>query len=312
MVREKKTTVLRRLLGEGRTLVKPSAFNALSAIVIEQAGFKCCGVSGYGVSATLLGKPDVGLVTLDEMVMVSRYIAAAVSIPVIADADTGYGNAINVMRTVESFIGAGVAAIQIEDQVAPKRCGYLAGFEVVSAEEMAGKVRMADRIRRELDPDFVIIARCDARGAPGGSLEEVIRRCNLYLEAGADMVYPVCRFTEEELEYCLRQIRGPLQFLRTYGATPMLSLERMNELGIAMVGNFDGALESSTRAMWDYMRAFASEDGQFLRRFGEGQQAHPMGAMNDLLGFPHFQRLEKEFLPRDEVEARYRGALDTH
>src|SRR5688500_8257588 len=110
---------LRQLLKSRKTLVKPGAYNALSAMIIEQAGFPCCGVTGYGVSVSLLGKPDVGLTTMTEIVMVARYIAAAVKIPVIADADTGFGNAINVLRTVEEFIGAGVAAIHVEDQVAP-------------------------------------------------------------------------------------------------------------------------------------------------------------------------------------------------
>ena len=119
----------------------------MAARIIEQAGFPCCGVTGYGVSVSLLGRPDVGLTTMTEVVMVARYIAQAVTIPVIADADTGFGNAINVMRTVEEFIGAGVAAVHIEDQVAPKRCGHVAGKEVISLDEMTGKIRAADRVR---------------------------------------------------------------------------------------------------------------------------------------------------------------------
>ena len=146
-MKEKSTTRLRRLLAQKKTLVKPGAHNALAARIIEQAGFPCCGVTGYGVSVSLLGRPDVGLTTMTEVVMVARYIAQAVTIPVIADADTGFGNAINVMRTVEEFIGAGVAAVHIEDQVAPKRCGHVAGKEVISLDEMTGKIRAADRVR---------------------------------------------------------------------------------------------------------------------------------------------------------------------
>ena len=158
-MKQKASTRLRELLAQKRTLVKPGAHNALAARIIEQAGFQCCGVTGYGVSVSLLGRPDVGLTTMSEVVMVARYIAQAVDIPVIADADTGFGNAINVMRTVEEFIGAGVASIHIEDQVAPKRCGHVAGKEVIPLGEMVGKMRAADRVRRELDPDFVLIAR---------------------------------------------------------------------------------------------------------------------------------------------------------
>jgi 2-methylisocitrate lyase-like PEP mutase family enzyme len=186
----KSSTQLRHLLKQGKTLVKPGAFNALSAMIIEKAGFPCVGVTGYSVSAALLGKPDVGLLTLNEIVMMTRYVARAVSIPVLADADTGFGNAINVMRTVEDFIGAGCAGIHIEDQVAPKRCGHVAGKQIVAMEEMVGKIRAADRARRELDPDFLLIARCDARGVAGGGMEELIRRCNAYLDAGADMIFP--------------------------------------------------------------------------------------------------------------------------
>ena len=170
-MRETPGKALRKLLERKKTLVKPGAYNALSAMIIEKAGFPCCGVTGYGVSAALLGKPDVGLLTLDEIVTTTRYITRAVKIPVIADADTGFGNAINVMRTVEDFIGAGAAAIHIEDQVAPKRCGHIAGKQVIPAQEMVGKIRAADKVRRELDPDFVLIARCDARGVAGGSVD---------------------------------------------------------------------------------------------------------------------------------------------
>jgi 2-methylisocitrate lyase-like PEP mutase family enzyme len=225
---------LRQLLKEGKTLVKPGAYNALSALVIEKTGFPCCGVTGYGVSASLLGKPDVGLITLNEIVMITRYIAGAVSIPVIADADTGFGNAINVMRTVEDFIAAGAAAIHIEDQVAPKRCGHVAGKQVVPMEEMIGKLRAADRVRRERDPDFVVIARCDARGVAGGTVEDLIRRANAYLKAGADMIFPEALTSEAELERCAREIEGPLHFNRT-GVSPRLNLDRLNQLGIAIV-----------------------------------------------------------------------------
>jgi len=304
---EKKTTKLRNLLKEGRTLVKPSAFDALSAMIIERAGFKCCGVTGYGVSATLLGKPDLGLTTLSEVAMVTRHIAAAVNIPVITDADTGYGNAINVMRTVDEFIRAGAAGLQLEDQVSPKRCGYVAGYQVISVEEMVGKIRAADRVRREMDPDFVITARCDARGTRGVSLDDVIERCNAYLDAGADIAFPVASLTEEELVRCVREIRGPIQYIRTPGVTPLLSLERLNELGVAMVSNFDGALESSTRAMWDYMFAFAADDIEFVKRYAEEAKSHPMGTMNNLLGFPEFRKLEEEFLPAQEVQERYQS-----
>jgi len=307
-MRQRASTRLRALLKGGRTLVKPGAFNALSAMVIEKAGFSCCGVSGYAVSASLLGKPDVGLLTLDEIVMITRYIARAVSIPVIADADTGFGNAINAMRTVEDFIGAGAAAIHIEDQVAPKRCGHVAGKQVVPMEEMVGKLRACDHVRRELDPDFVLIARCDARGVAGGSVDELIRRANAYLDAGADMIFPEALTSEAELERCAKEIRGPLHFNRT-GVSPRLPVSRLDEIGIAMVSNATGALRCSTATMVDYFDEFARDDVEAVKRFEARTKDHPVGNLHAFMGFPAIRKLEEEFLPAAEVLSKYDGAV---
>lgn len=307
-MRARSGAALRRLLQQGKTLVKPGAYNALSAMVIEKAGFPCCGVTGYGVSASLLGKPDVGLVTLDEIVMITRYIANAVSIPVIADADTGFGNAINVMRSVEDFIVAGAAAIHIEDQVAPKRCGHVAGKQVVPMEEMIGKLRAADRVRRELDPEFFLIARCDARGVAGGSVDELVRRANAYLDAGADMIFPEALTSEAELERCVKEIRGPLHFNRT-GVSPRLPLKRLDELGIAIVSNATGSLRCSTIAMHDYFESFAKDDVEHVKRFEAQHKEHPAGNMHAYIGFPAIKKLEEEFLPASEVLAKYEGSV---
>lgn len=302
------TTVLRQLLRSGKTLVKPGAYNALSARIIEQSGFPTVGVSGYGVSASLLGKPDVGLLTLNEMVMASRYIVGAVNIPVIADADTGYGNAINAMRTTEDFIRAGVAAIHIEDQVAPKRCGHVAGKQVVPVEEAVGKYRAAARARDDLDPDFVLIARTDARGAPGGSVEEVIRRGNAYLEAGADMIFPEGLVSAAEVEQVCREVHGPIHYNRT-GVSPLLPLDELNRIGVAMVSNATGTLRASARAMWDYMAAFMAEDVEHQKRFLAENEGHPTDDFHGFMGFPEFRRLEEDFLPAEDVLAKYDGSI---
>ena len=302
------STRLRGLLKQGRTLVKPGAYNALSAMIIEKAGFSCCGLSGYAVSASLLGKPDMGLVTLNEIVMMARYITRAVSIPLIADADTGFGNAINAMRTIEDFIGAGAAAVHIEDQVAPKRCGHVAGKQIIPTEEMVGKLRACDRVRRELDPDFVLIARCDARGVSGGSVDELIRRANAYLDAGADMIFPEALTSDAELERCAREIRGPLHFNRT-GVSPRLPVSRLDALGIAMVSNATGALRVSTTAMWDYFEEFARDDVETVKRFEARVKDHPTGNMHAFIGFSDMKKLEAEFLPAAELLAKYEGAV---
>ena len=188
-VRPRATTRLRELIARGPTLYVPGCYNAMSAKVLEGAGFEAIYMTGYGTSLSLTGLPDVGLATMSEMLANARYIASAVAVPLIADADTGFGNAVNVIRTVREYIAAGIAGIHMEDQVSPKRCGHVAGRLVIPIEEAVGKVRAAVDARNAVDPDFVLVARTDARGASGGSLEEAIRRANAFLEAGADLAF---------------------------------------------------------------------------------------------------------------------------
>ena len=185
----KKSKRLRELFDSGKVFTIAGGSCAFHAKMAEAAGFECAYMSGGYTSSFLLGLPDAGLMTLTEMVENARRMARATSIPLLSDADQGYGNALNVRHTVDAFIGAGVAGIHLEDQPAPKRCGFVAGKEVISLEEAAGKYRAAVDVRNELDPDFVIIARCDARTAVGGSLEETIRRLKAYEEAGVDVLY---------------------------------------------------------------------------------------------------------------------------
>src|SRR5689334_21829374 len=185
---------LRALLEAGQTVVAPGAFDPLSARLVEEAGFPAVYMTGFGTSAALIGRPDVGLLTMTEMAGNAGRIAACVDIPVIADADTGYGNPLNVLRTVGAYEAAGVAGIHIEDQVAPKKCGHLEGKQVIPAEEMAQKVRAAVEARS--NPDFVIIARTDARAVEG--LDCAIERARLYREAGADVLFIEAVFSDAE------------------------------------------------------------------------------------------------------------------
>src|SRR5512143_2301972 len=204
------TTQLRRLMASGQTLVAPGCYSALSARILDTVGFPALYMTGYGTSLSLLGMPDAGLATMGEMHLNARYIANAVKVPVIADADNGYGNAINVIRTVREYIQTGVAAIHLEDQVIPQRCGHVAGRLVVPVEEAVGKIRAADRARREADPDFVLIARTDARGAHGGSLDDAIRRANAYLEAGADVAFVEGPTSLDEVRRICHEVKGPI------------------------------------------------------------------------------------------------------
>ena len=306
----KRTKILRDLLAQKRLLVKPSGFDALSAKIIEQAGFEVMGATGYGISATLLGKPDAGFLTLTEVVTVTRQMVGATKIPILCDADTGFGNALNVMRTTEEFILAGAAGIHIEDQVAPKRCGHVAGKEVISLEEAIGKFRAADRVRRELDPDFLLIARTDARGAAGGSLEEVLRRGKAYADAGADMIFPDGLTSVEELERCVKEIPAPIHYnMSNLGVSFYLPLSRLEQMGVAIVSNPGGLLRTVIKAMWDYAQGFASGGTDFMMEADDQFAAHPTGDLHAFVGFPEIRRLEEEFLPREEVQIKYSKSL---
>jgi 2-methylisocitrate lyase-like PEP mutase family enzyme len=173
---------------------------------------------------------------------------------------------------------------------------------------MVGKVRAADRVRRELDPDFLLIARCDARGVAGGSVDDLIKRANAYLDAGADMIFPEALTSEAEVERCAREIKGPLHYNRT-GVSPRLTLEQLNELGIAIVSNATGALRSSMIAMWDYMNTFAREDVAFVKEFTERHRQHPAGDLHAFVGFAEIKKFEQEFLSADDVAKKYAGAV---
>ena len=191
----KSTTQFRQMLNSGRLTVAPFILNALHAKIAEATGFEAVYMTGSGTAAER-GFPDVGLVTQTEMVQNARYISKAVSVPLVCDADTGYGNPINVWRTVQEYEDAGVAAIHIEDQVFPKKCGFFEGKQVIPQEEMVQKIRAA--LDARTDPDFSIIARCDAYAVTGW--EDTVKRCRTYMEAGADMVFVDGVKTVEDME----------------------------------------------------------------------------------------------------------------
>ena len=228
----KKTTRLRELLAQPQILVAPGAHDALSAKIVAKAGFDAVYFTGYGQAASHLGGPDVGLMTMTEMVMRARNFAAAVDVPVIADGDTGFGNVINVMRTVQEYEAAGVAAIQLEDQVAPKKCGHMTGRQVVPLEEMVGKIKAAVAARK--DPDFVIIARTDARTNLG--IEEALRRGKAFAEAGADVLFIESPESLEEMKLITSSFDIPvLANMVEGGRTPLMTAHELQELGYGLV-----------------------------------------------------------------------------
>jgi 2-methylisocitrate lyase-like PEP mutase family enzyme len=282
---------LRELLAQPSPLVAPGAYDALSALLVEQAGFDAVYMTGFGTTAGLLGRPDVGLLTGSEMADNARRIVAAIGLPVIADGDTGYGNALNVHRTVQEYEQAGVAAIQLEDQVTPKRCGHMAGKEIVPVAEMVGKIRAAVDARR--DPDFLVIARTDVVAVDG--VDAAVERAHAFAEAGADLLFVEAPTSEADIERVARELAGvaPLVFNWAEGGkTPSLTLGRMAELGFSLVLYPIGTLLAATAGMRSLLET--------LRKDGT-----PHAALPGLPGFDEFTELVG--LPEvREMEHRYR------
>jgi 2-methylisocitrate lyase-like PEP mutase family enzyme len=295
------------LLKEPAPLILPGCFNAMSARILEHAGFPALYMSGYGTSLNLLGLPDAGLITLTEMALNAKLIASAVRAPLIADADTGFGNAINVVRTVEEYIRAGVAGMHLEDQVAPKRCGHVAGREVIARDEAVLKIRAACQTRDALDPDFVIIARTDARGAHGGSMEEAITRANAFLEAGADLAFVEGPKDKEEVAHICQAVKGPV-FYNMTGISPRFTAEEMAAIGIRACILPGAAMRATIMAIHDFATTLKAEGPMAEAAYDARFKQHPMGNLHGFAGFDRIREMEAEFLPAEAAE-KYQGGL---
>ncbi len=303
----KKTTRLRQRLKDGKTLFVPGCYNALSARILDKVGFDAIYMTGYGTSLSLLGMPDCGLATMTEMHLNARYIANAAEAPVIADCDNGYGNAINVIRTVREYIQTGVAAIHIEDQIIPKRCGHVAGRMVIPVEEACGKYRAADYARKELDPDFLLIARTDARGAHGGTLDDAIMRANAYLDAGADMAFVEGPVDVEEVKRVCAEVKGPILYNQT-GISPRFTLDELQELGIAITIAPGALLRTTMQACYDLATAMRDDGPDAEKRFAGQFKDHPIGDFHTFAGFDQIMEWEREFLGEAEL-AKYADSV---
>ena len=247
----KKTTLLKKLILEKEILIMPAAYDAVSGIIIEQVGFKATTVSGHATSATMLGKPDLSLITLAEMVTHTRNICEAVDIPVLVDGDTGHGNVLNVIRTVKEFEKAGAAGLFIEDQTFPKRCGHLEGKQVISTEEMVAKIKAAVDARE--DPDFIIQARTDALATHG--IDEAIERANIYREAGADLLFVEAPTTKDEIIRINKEVNAPTVTIQGEGAkTPMTTAKELEKIGYSVVVYPGSALYAAAWAVKGVMK----------------------------------------------------------
>jgi methylisocitrate lyase len=286
---------LRELIAK-RTVVLPGAFNALTAIQIERAGFEACYVSGAALAAAR-GLPDIGLLSMTEVLADAATIANAVSIPALADVDTGFGPPLSVMRTIREFEQAGLAGIQLEDQETPKKCGHLPGKRLVSTQEMAAKVRAAVEARR--DPDFVIVARTDARAVEG--LDAAVQRARAYVEAGADAIFPEALESADEFRRFAERlakagIKIPLVANMTeFGRTPYLSVGEFEELGYRLVLFPVTTLRVATKAIEDVLTELKALGSQrdSLNRMLTRQQLY------ELLRYTEYEQRERQFRSGD-------------
>ena len=303
----KRTTVLRKAILERRAVVAPGCHDALSAKVIEACGFEAIQISGYGLAASLLGKPDVGLVQMKDILDLSWNIAQAVRIPVMADVDTGGGNAVNAAWIVERLIAMGLAGMNIEDQVFPKRCGHMAGKEVISAEEMAGKVRACAAVRDRLDRDFILNARTDVFAAEG--LDEAIRRSNLYLKTGADLAFIDGIKTRADIEKAVAGVQGPLSVNLMDAISGMKTeLVPIPELAKMRVGRVSIPVAScmvTHQALLAFFTALRESPSGILP--GQTHWVSSFEEFTDFVGLKEYKRMEDEFLPQERVETKYRG-----
>jgi 2,3-dimethylmalate lyase len=227
-----KAELIRRFLTENGQLIMPGVYDALSAKIAARAGFEVIFITGYSLSATLLGEPDFGLLTQTEVVSAAQRICSVVDTPVIVDADTGYGNAVNVIRTVQNLIGVGAAGMFLEDQVWPKRCGHMKGKQVIPLEEQLNKLRAG--VDAKKDHDFYIVARTDARQASG--IDEAIQRGIAFKEAGADAVFIEAPESKEEMRDISRQVPGPLVAnMLERGVTPIMGPDELRALGFQLI-----------------------------------------------------------------------------
>ena len=279
---------LRERLAREEILIAPGVHDALAARIADRAGFEAVYFTGAGFSYTHLAAPDLGLVSLSETVWRIGAIAEATRLPVIADGDTGYGNALNIGRTVHEFERAGAAAIQIEDQTFPKRCGHLTGKTLVSVEEMVGKIRAAADARRS---EMLIIGRTDARGVEG--FEAALERAHRYKDAGADVLFLEGPESRAELERVARDLPPPaMANMVEGGATPMVTAAELEAMGFRLVIFPGAAVRVSAAAMLRLMTALRREGTTAALR----DEMLSFQELNDLLGLPEFQRREERYL----------------
>ncbi len=280
--------LVRRYLSEKGKLVMPGVYDALSAKIACRAGFEVIFITGYSLSATLLGEPDFGLLTQTEVVNAAQRICSVVDTPVIVDADTGYGNAINVIRTVQDLIRAGAAGMFLEDQIWPKRCGHMKGKQVIPLDEQLKKLRAA--IEAKNDRDFYIVARTDSRQALG--LTEAITRGIAFKEAGADAVFIEAPESKEEMKKIASQVPGPLVAnMLERGVTPLMDPQELKELGFDLIVWPLAPLYSVAKSLTDVYSTLR-RDGSTTKIL---DQLMPFDDFNEIVGLEQKYSMDQKY-----------------
>ena len=280
---------LRGLMAQKELVCAPGAYDALTAKLIEEAGFNSVYMSGYCTAAATLALPDLGLLTMTEMLHNVRALADSTEIPLIADGDTGYGNPINVVRTVREYEKAGAAAVHIEDQVWPKRCGHMAGKQIIPKEDMVAKVRAATDCR--LTQDFVIIARTDALAVEG--LEGAIDRCHAYAEAGADVVFVDGQHTMEQVEEVPKHCTEVPCMINMGPLTPPLTIKEVIELGYAVAIFPAACIGPAVLAIRGSLKQFRQSGASPMR--DPNQLMEIFRTFNEFMNVPYYNELEEKY-----------------
>ncbi|SEP14208.1 Phosphoenolpyruvate phosphomutase [Halogranum amylolyticum] len=301
---------LREHLDGDGLLVCPGVHDPLTAAVADAVGFDTIYMTGYGTSLSKIGYPDAGFITMPEMIDNAANIQERISVPLIADADNGYGNATNVIRTVREYIKAGVGGIHIEDQTFPKRCGHTKGRQVIPREEAVGKIAAAADTRDERGEEFVLIARTDARGTGDGSVDEAIGRVNDFLDAGADVAFVEGPTDEDELRRIGREVDGRLvyNFVGDLGSSPYVDLPALDDWGFDIVLFPIAATLSTIANVYADFSAFAADPVAAMRRIDDEFNEQPFESLHEFSGFPDVVEWEEQYLP-DEEQEKYDGSL---
>ena len=305
-----KRKLFRKLMKDPAILALPGVFDGYSVRMVEQAGYPAAFITGAGLSEAYMGWADVGIMGFRENIEACRYLAGCTDMPLFADGDTGYGNAVNAYFTARGFEDAGLAGVMIEDQVWPKRCGHMKGKEVISLEEGVEKIRAAAEARR--DPEFIIKSRTDTLATHG--IDEVIKRLNRYAEAGADLLFADALLSVSDIATVAKNVPKPLAVnmgfgIRKRSTTPLLSARQLQDLGVAVVIYPRLLTAAAVQGMKNGLAALKQslDTGEVVER---PDLLVSFEELNKLVGFDEVQAIERKFLTKDQLDRKYRGAAE--